>query len=152
MKETIIHIHNGKIVEQKGLRDLFMNLKNGKHLVTIKDFRRRSLPQNAYYWGVVVPMVRKALYEIGFDDVQTDQDAHELIKKEFVRKEFVNKQTGEMISITGSTAGLSVTEFGEYLEKICRWAAEYLGVVIPSPNEELAHFNDWENHVSNVSE
>lgn len=133
-------------------REAFRGLKEGKHLVTVKDYRRRSLPQNAYYWSVVVPMVRRGLYESGFDEVQTDQDAHELIKKEFVRKEFVNKQTGEVVSITGSTAGLSVSEFAEYLEKICRWASEYLGVVIPSPNQEMAQFNDWEKFVSDAAE
>ena len=125
----------------------FNQMKDGKILLTMKDYRKRSVSQNAYYWSVVVPMVRHGLYDIGFDEVQTNEDAHELLKRQFVRRQFVNKQTGEVVAITESTTKLSIPEFGEYLEKVCKWAAEYLGVVIPSPNEELAEFENTVNEM-----
>jgi len=145
--ELLIHTHNQKVINPQELVNLFKNLKDGKHLVTIKDVRKRSVNQNAYYWGVVVPMVRKGLFEIGFDEVQTYDDAHELLKKQFVRRQFANKQTGEVVTITGSTTGLSIPEFNEYIERVCKWSAEYLGVVIPSPNQELAEFENWEKEM-----
>ncbi|MBK7885514.1 MAG: hypothetical protein IPJ81_18245 [Chitinophagaceae bacterium] len=59
MVEVIIHINNRKVINMKEFREAFNQLKDGKHLVTVKDMRKRSIPQNAYYWGVVVPMVKK---------------------------------------------------------------------------------------------
>ncbi len=142
MVEVIIHIANKKVINMKEFRAAFNQLKDGKHLVTVKDIRKRSVPQNSYYWAVVVPFVRKGLYDIGFDEVQTDVDAHRLLKKQFIRKQFVNKQTGEVVGFTGSTTELSIPEMNEYIERICRWSSEYLGVYIPSPNQEFAEFKE----------
>lgn len=133
-------------------RRAFAGIKDGKHLVTAKDMRRRSVAQNSYYWGVVVPMVRAALYESGFDQIRSVEDAHEALKYFHLRNRVVNEQTGEVIEITGSTKDLNVPEFNDYIERICRWAAEYLSIVIPSPNEELAEFENWVNERANEAE
>lgn len=151
MIEVVIHIHNKKVVNMDEFRAAFNELKNGKHLVTVKDIRKRSIPQNSYYWAVVVPLVRRGLYDIGFDEVQTNDDAHRLLKKQFIRKEFINKKTGEVARITGKSSGLSIPEFNEYIERICKWSAEYLDVVIPSPNQEFAVFEEWENSIVHES-
>ena len=140
MKELVITVSNRILVNSKEFLELFKDLKDGKHLVTVKDFRKRSLPQNAYYWGVMVPLVKKGLYDAGYDDVRTNDDAHEIIKHIHLRKRMVSKHTGDVIDIAGSSAELKVSEFNVFIENICKWAAEYLGIVIPSPNEEMAMF------------
>ncbi len=147
MIEVIIHKANGTIINMDDFKNAFNEMQDGKILITMKDYRKRSLRQNAYYWTVVVPMVKRGLYDIGFDEVQTDEDAHELLKKQFIRRQFVNKQTGEVVTITGSSVKLTIPEFNEYIENICRWSLEYLNVHIPSPNEELVEFENWESEM-----
>lgn len=152
MVEVIIHVRNGKVLNMAEFRAAFAGIKDGKHLVTVKDIRRRSVAQNSYYWGVVVPMVRRALYESGFDEIRTAEDAHEALKYFHLRTRVSNKEAGEVIEITGSTKELNIPEFNDYLERICRWAAEYMGIVIPSPNEELAEFDNWVNDQTSEAE
>ena len=148
MIEVIIHIANKKVINMDEFRKAFNQLKDGKHLVTVKDMRRRSVPQNAYYWAVVVPMVRRGLYEAGFDAVRTNDDAHEIIKHIHLKKRMVSKQTGEVIDTARSTTELAMPEFNDFLEHVCRWSAEYLGVVIPSPHQQFAEFEYWKEEVS----
>jgi hypothetical protein len=141
-KELVLTIAARRMVNKQDLREMLKWLQDGKYLIIIKDFRRRSLPQNAYYWGVIVPLVRRGLYDNGFDEVTDNDTAHEVMKKLFLKKTIVSKQTGDMIDISGSSAALTVTEFNEFIESISKWAAEYLGIVIPSPNSEAAYFNE----------
>lgn len=149
MKELVLNISNRKIINLQEFKSLVNSLKDGKHLVTFKDMRKRSLPQNAYYWAVVVPMVKRGLYEAGYDEVQSNDDAHEVIKQVHLRKRIVSKQTGDTIDISGSTAKLTMPQFNDFLESVCQWSAEFLGVVIPSPNQELAMLEDYVEHQSN---
>lgn len=152
MQELIIHIRDKKIVNMQEMRGVFNNLKDGKYQITIKDVRKRSVQQNRYYWGVVVPMVRKGLYEAGFDVIRTNDDAHSVIKQVVFKKEVVSKQTGDMITVAGSTKEMSIPEFNEAIEAVCRWAAEYLGIIIPSPNEQMAEFKEWQEYAANETE
>jgi len=124
-------------------KQLFYGLKNGKYHITIKDARKRSIPQNRYYRGVVVPIVRAGLYEAGYDEVKTNEDAHEVLKGLFHKKDIVNKQTGDVITTVLSTTEFSIPEFDNYIERICKWAAEFLGVVIPAPNQVYVEYIDW---------
>lgn len=144
MPELFIHIANRSIVQMKEFRELFAMLKDGKYLVTIKDMRKRSLPLNRYYWGVVVPLVRKALYDQGYDDVRNNEDAHEVLKAIFLKKTLKNRVSGDEIVLDGSTAKLSMTEFNNFIEDICKWAATYLQIAIPSPNEQFVLYEEWE--------
>lgn len=135
MRTLIIHINNRTLLNKVEYKEVMNNLKDGKYLITVKDLRKRSLPQNSYYWGVVVPLIKSGLREAGFDDVKTNDDAHLIIKHIHLKKEIVSKSTGEVIDIAGSTTDLNVPEFMEFLDRVCKWSAEYLGVMIPIPNE-----------------
>ena len=73
----------------------FRYLKDGKHLVTIKDVRKRSLPQNAYYWGVVVPMVLRGLRDAGFDEVENNEQG----MKENINNDLLNPSNNLMKSL-----------------------------------------------------
>lgn len=147
MKELIIDISNRKIRNSNELKQLFRDLKDGKHLVTIKDIRKRSINQNAYYWAVVVPMVKDGLFHAGFDEVTTNEDAHEMLKQIHLTRRMISKTTGDVIDLAGSSKLLSIPEFNDYIEKICKWAVEYLGIVIPSPDEQYAVFVEYNNEL-----
>lgn len=136
MQERICHIEAGRIKNREAIRKLFAELKDGIYLVKVATRRRRSLPQNAYYWGVVVDMVKDGLIDNGYQGI-TAEDAHELIKSMFLKKQIVSEQTGEVLEFYRSTAELTTWEFSQFIDQIAQWAAEYLGIAIPLPNEEL---------------
>ena len=130
-------------VSEKGI----LSLNNRKRLQTdllkfkgctveiiIKKKNTRSTKQNSYYHGVVVAEVRHGLLEIGYQ--MTNDETHEFLKQKFNNTQIVNKD-GVVIDVPRSTTELNTTEFSEYVERIARFAAEYLSVVIPMPNQDL---------------
>jgi len=138
MSECICYISEGKITNPEMVRKRFGELKDGVYQVTIKIRRQRSIAQNAYYWGVVCDMVKDGLKDAGFEGIFTAEDAHEVMKSMFLKRSVYNQDTGEVLAKFGrSTANLSTIEFIEYIERIIQWAAEYLGINVPYPNEEL---------------
>lgn len=112
----------------------YVSTFNGKPVfITIeRESRTRSNPQNAYLWGVV--------YKLIADHVGDDVDSiHEEMKTRFIPKhvERINVETGEVeeLTVAGSTRKLTTQEFSDYVESIQRWAASFLGLVIPDPGE-----------------
>ena len=115
--------------------------------------KTRSINQNSYYFGVVVPMVQDALIEYGnrFDHTLTQDFIHSQIDPEGVHevlKKYVGKLTkyvalpgGIVATIVGDTKSMTTTEFEDYIESVRAWAAdpmEGLGIIIPLPNENLS--------------
>lgn len=113
-------------------------LKIGRYRIRIDEYSKRSLPQNAYYWSTVVPLVYTALRDSGFDAVRNHDDAHEVMKHLFLK---VSEQRGEvLIERVISTTELTKMEFSEYIEHITLWAWDYLQVTIPAPGQQLEVF------------
>lgn len=107
-------------------------------VITIeKQGRKRSLLQNNYYWGVVIPLVRDGLIHNGYNEVKTADDAHEVCRAMFLKKEIVSEDTGDIIISIRSSTSLSTTEAMGYYAAIQQWAAEFLNIQIPDPNEQL---------------
>lgn len=105
-------------------------------VVTIeRATRKRSLNQNAYYWGIMIPLVRQGLTDAGYRITQIE--THELLKSMFAKAEHINQITGEVLVTTGSTAQMTTSQMMDYFAEITQWAAEYLEVQVPQPNEQL---------------
>src|SRR5579859_4496962 len=120
MPQFVLHIEEGLIANKKHIREAFGNLKDGQYMVTIKWWKRRSQRQNAYYHAIVCNLVKDGLRQIGYDEVETSEDAHEILKQMFLSRKMVNRQTGELLTeITKSTTKLTTVEFEEYMDK-CR--------------------------------
>lgn len=118
--------------------------KNAGKVIKIKlsvKSKKRSNPQNKYYWGCLVPMVTYTLNELGNE--YTDDDTHEMLKAKFNAIEVTNK-AGISDEVPGSTTRLTTFEFEAYLDRIRMWAAQFLGIVIPLPNESMEMFFDPE--------
>jgi hypothetical protein len=104
-----------------------------------KKFRKRTSPQNRYYWGVIVFMWKPLLTE-SQGVFYSEKDTHEFLKANFNYTELVNKETGEVLRIPKSTTENKTFEMEEFHE-ICRQKAlEFFNVVIPLPNEQLTAF------------
>ncbi|MFA5340264.1 MAG: hypothetical protein WC332_00665 [Clostridia bacterium] len=91
-------------------------------IIIRKPKTKRSDLQNNYYWGVVIELLSK---ELGYDQ----DELHEILKYKFLKK---SSAFGGMEYVK-STSKLNTAEFEEYLDKIKRWSAEFLKVVIPDP-------------------
>jgi hypothetical protein len=142
-REVFVTKSDGEIVNKRAVREAWNSVPpNGKFLMKIEDKNKRSLPQNAYYWSCVVPMVREGLRDAGYDEVKTDEDAHEVLKHLFLKQQVGSEKTGGvMIEFTRSTTQLTKEMFNEYLENIWKWSAEFLGVVIPNPGQSVKMFD-----------
>jgi hypothetical protein len=95
---------------------------------------RRSHPQNNFYFGVVVEEVRLALLRLGHQ--MTKEETHAFLKMKFNMVSIANSH-GEELQVPGTTTTMTKTEFGEYIDGIAQWCAEYLGLILPQPGEHL---------------
>lgn len=134
---TYIHIENNKPVNSKVIDDLFIR-KNGSYKLEISNADKRSLNQNRYYWLILTDYIQPGLYDLGWREIKTKEDAHDFMRDLFLKVKELNELTGEIRERTKSTTELSTTEFNVYLEEIAQWAAEWLHVEIPEPNQQLS--------------
>lgn len=126
-------IFKGKIINGKVLLyspELYLNhVKSleGKIIVATlaKLSKPRTNPQNKYYWGVVVDMIQKELGD------ERKEDTHDALRLMFLM------DNSSKIPRLKSTTQLNTVEFKEYLESIVRWAASFLEMYIPDPNEVI---------------
>jgi RNA-binding protein YhbY len=138
VSEFFLYIANGQITNKATVANQF-KLADGSYLVTIKSKKNRSIPQNRFWWGCLIPLVKQGLNDAGYDEVKTNEDAHEVIKALFLKKMIAN-QHGEALEMAGSTTELTTIEFNGLIEDVQRWAADFLGVDIPNPNEQTVLF------------
>lgn len=111
----------------------------GRESVTIiaSDTKpKRSTPANRYYWGVVVELIYLALKESGWE--VNREGTHELLRVRFLSEDKPIGNDGEFVTRVKSTTELDSVEFGTYIERCKQFAAEYLNVVIPEPNEQMS--------------
>lgn len=114
-----------------------LSRKGGHVVLTVTEFRdKRSNPQNRYYWKCVVDVIHRALKESGWEI--TKEGTHELLRFRFLKEDRPIGEDGEFVTTVRSTTELDRQEFGDYIEACVRFAAEYLNVVIPAPNEQVA--------------
>ena len=104
--------------------------------INYRDAQIRSIPENKFYWGVVVDILSN---DLGYPK----NEIHEILKEMFLRepKYIKTKEGVKEVWITKSTAKLTVPEFEAYIEEIRVWSAMNLGIMIPEPNE-----NEQEKH------
>ena len=87
--------------------------------------RKRSLSQNSWFHGCIVPMVAEALKELGHENI----DAKEILKYRFLK-------VGEGdLAYVRHTSELSTKEMAEFTDQCIRWAAEFLHIFIPDPGQ-----------------
>lgn len=99
-------------------------------------YRKRSLNQSAYYWAVVVQMIRERLIELWGEKGISREQIHEMLKLQCNKLEMYDENTGVVIVLAGDTKSLTTVEFMEYIEKCRQWAYLELDLEIPEPSEQ----------------
>lgn len=87
--------------------------KDGESVMLYLTNRRpkRTLAQNAYYWGVYLPLISKETGEPNLARL------HELFKGMFLTEAIV-EVLGQKVRMKKSTTELSVSDFSDYIMKI----------------------------------
>ncbi len=107
-------------------------MPDGSVIVTIeRKSRKRSNQQNAYYWGVIIPLCKRGFNDLGHD--LNDEDTHTFLKSKFNALDIVFEDTGEVFPLGRSTTEMDTIDFMMYVEKIQQFAAEILNTIIPDP-------------------
>ena len=102
-------VENGKlIILNRSEFDDIIGKLNGEYYIEITDTGVRSAQQNNYYWSIVDLLSN----ELGY----TNREMHQAIKDYFE---------------INSTKILTTKEFAQFIERIIRWSAIDLGIVIP---------------------
>lgn len=112
---------------------------NGKEVVITfsKPKKSRSNNQNSYYWGVVLPLLQKGLLDATGELRSNDNIHYKILLPLFApTNEIVNVDSGECINERLTSSEMTTTQFCEYIMEVQKWGAEFLGIDIPSPNEE----------------
>ena len=106
-------IKNGKMVldSKDEFSKAIMGL-NGDYYIELKPTGVRSGQQNNYYWGII----RILADELGY----TEQEMHHTVKGHFEVE---------------STKNLTSKEFADLIERIIRWSAMELNIVIHDPKK-----------------
>lgn len=116
---------------------MFDHFKGQRITITVDKFKKkRSNPQNAYFHGVVIPHVRDGLLDVG-TEITTEQ-TKDMLKSMFASE---TKQLigDDYITVTIPTSAMTTTQFMDFIDKIQRWGAEFLGINIPDPTESISH-------------
>ena len=136
--QIITNVVNGSLKRNRSLvKEALATFENKTIRLTIeKATKKRSNPQNAYYWSVIIPIFRNAIKN-EWGEVWGVEKAHETLKSKFNYTEKVNENTGEILNVVKSTTENTTTQQEEYHEKIRQFVREWFNVEIPLPNEHL---------------
>lgn len=141
-KITLISsVFNGNLKRNRNkIREAIAAFEGKEIELTIQKKRKvRSTPQNSYYWGVVLPIVQDGLKD-ATGEVRDLNSIHYQILLPLMapKREIVNTETGEVITERMTSSEMTTTEFSEYVMEIQAWGAEFLGIRIPDPNEQIS--------------
>lgn len=140
MVEFLLQIRMGAVDNRQNLYSHLGALADGTYMVSIKEANRRSNNQNAYIHAVLFPEVRKALRNLGWDEIRTIEHAKMVCKANFLKEEIVNKETGEVVTMIKDTSQLTRGEMAAFIDQVIRWAQTDLNWQILPPNSQAQAF------------
>ena len=124
--------------DRSAFRDAVAKAFKGQEVtVTVaKKTRQRSVTQNAWLWGVALPLIAE---HCGYDHHEHDDLHYWLLAARFETKRVAPLPGGIEIKVPARTSSqLTTQEFSDYMEWLVRFAAQKFGVVIPLPGEAEA--------------
>ena len=105
-------------------------------LTIAKAKKKRSNNQNAYYWGLLIPLTQNAI-KTEWGEIWSKEKTHDFYKLHFNYIEKVNENTSEVIKIPKSTTDNTTTQQEEYHTQIREFLKDWFNVTAPLPNDGL---------------
>jgi hypothetical protein len=93
----------------------------------VRQQHARTLPQNRLYWVWVTEIA-------GYIGEGRDE-THSLLKQQFLESRDIELLEGKRLTMPPSTRLLNVEEFRGYMDEVQRWAAQFLGLVLPEGDQ-----------------
>tara|TARA_R110002051_G_scaffold227602_1_gene289889 strand:- start:245 stop:718 length:474 start_codon:yes stop_codon:yes gene_type:complete len=153
----IAKVNNGEIIPEEPLvvNDKLKEFHEKEVEISIKKTNSRSNPQNRYYWGVIVHMIKERFQELGYTktDIRdanvstplTREDVHLFLRDQFLKDDLISKD-GEVIgTLSQSTKNLSTDEFVKFLDNVRDWAVMSLDINIPDPGIKILYNIELKN-------
>ena len=141
--EVITEVKNGKLTVNRDLIEDAVQAYEGKQVRFTLGllFKKRSDPQNRYYFGVIVEHWKSIIRE-QWGEIWSKEEVHSFLKSNLNYTELVDEETGLIIRKPKSTSENSTYTAEEY-HKACRDLAwNMFEYPIPLPNEKVeAAFN-----------
>lgn len=135
--ENLYVIRNKKALER--LIDLLKDRRPPFKVFIQEMPSQRTVDQNAYYFGVVCKI-------IGDYTGETVEEVHRRMKRYF-RVEYYLKGKEWVFGVKSTTLD-GITDFWDYVNKVCWYAQSFYEITIPLPNE--VPVNDMEIVIKNL--
>lgn len=130
-RSLIITNESIRAVAESAVRNLPINADRPIEVAIREYDTTRRNEANKYYWGVVIKSICEQAW---IDGQQFGKDAwHEQAAQMFGIKEEIRLPNGTLTLRRKSTADMKVREFAKYIEEVCAWAAQELGIRFPAP-------------------
>lgn len=136
-KQTFLAVvRDGKIPDyiRRQIADFIGALDGRMVRVTVEEAKKtRSLAQNDFYWGFVIPPIRQM-----FEDAGTScspDDVHCFLKEHVMgMTKVIILPDGTRRAIVETSTKLTTAEWETNIDKVRAWAAQW-GVQVPFPND-----------------
>jgi hypothetical protein len=150
-------ISDGEIIPEEPLvvNDKLKSFHKKEVEISIKKTNSRSNPQNRYYWGVVVHMIKERFKELGYTKTDihdskvssplTRDDVHLFLRNQFLKDDLISKEGEILGTLSKSTKDLSTDEFVKYLDNVRDWAVISLDIEIPDPRIKILYNIELKN-------
>lgn len=89
---------------------------------------QRSNSQNAWLWGVALPLIAE---HCGYDEHEHEDLHYDLLSERFGKHETPSGLTLP----TQTTRTMTTAQFSDYMEWLVRFAAQKFGVAVPLPGD-----------------
>lgn len=135
--KILSRVENGKLKRNRlAVADAIKSFEGKDVEITIsRKYKKRSNPQNAFYWGVTIPFFQN-LFREQWGDILSETETHEVLKATCNYKEVPNPVTGEVTKIPVSTTELTTSDWMDYEHKMAQLALDYFNEILPVPNEQ----------------
>ena len=136
--KVISKVVNGKLIRNRAKVKNAVQSFEGKEIEIIvkQKTNLRSNQQNAYYFGVVIPITIQAI-ENEWGESWDIEKTHNLFKSLFLYEEKVNSETSEVIKVPSSSTENTTTKQEVFHTQCRNFLKEWFNVEVPLPNEEI---------------
>jgi hypothetical protein len=97
---------------------------------------KKTIPQLAYFFGVVLPIIKEQLEELE-GTTMTKDDVMTILKSLFLYEEILFE--GEFKKVPMSLSKAKKSEVNKFIQDVMDFARDMLGVEIPEPTKEIEY-------------